>query len=74
MLNLDFFEKSLGIVFRPHFVNDFSRKMFLMLDSVNWPNFIVGLPLLLEILGTMCITVVCLPGCDIINFELTLSF
>ena len=24
----------------PDFLYDFSRKMFLMLDSINWPNFI----------------------------------
>ena len=28
MLNFDFLEKSVGIVSLPHFVNDFSRKMF----------------------------------------------
>ena len=28
MLNFDFLEKSLGIVSPPHFVYDFSRKMF----------------------------------------------
>ena len=36
------------------FVYSFSRKMFLMLYSINWPNFLVCLPLLFEILG-MCI-------------------
>ena len=30
------------------------------LHSINWPNFIVWLPLLLEILNNMCITIVCL--------------
>ena len=33
-------------------------KMFLKLHSINWPNFIVWLPLLLEILGKMCFTIV----------------
>ena len=55
MLNFDFLEKGLGTVLPPNFVYDFSRKIFLMLYSVNWPNFIVWLPLLLEILGNMCI-------------------
>ena len=58
-LNFNFSEKSLALVSPPHFVYDFSRKMFLMLHSINWPNFIVWLPLLLEILGNMCITIVC---------------
>ena len=49
MLDFDFIEKGLGIVFPPHFVHDFSRKMFLVLYSINWPNFNVWLSLLLEI-------------------------
>ena len=40
--------------------------------AINWPNFIVWLPLLLKILGNMCITIVCEPGCDVINFEINL--
>ena len=34
VLHFDYLEKSLGIVSPPHFVNDFSRKMFLMLYSI----------------------------------------
>ena len=56
MLNFDFLDKGLGIVSPTHFVNGFSTKMFLMLYSINWPNFIAWLPLLLEILSNMCIT------------------
>ena len=74
MLDFDFLEKSLGIVSSPHFVHDFSRKMFLMLYANNWPSFIVWLHLLLEILGSMCIAIVCFPGCGIINFEISLIF
>ena len=40
MLNFDFSEKDRGIVSLPHFVYDFSRKMFFMLYSINWLNFI----------------------------------
>ena len=40
MLNFEHLEKGLGIVSLPYFVYNFSRKMFLMLSSVNWPNFI----------------------------------
>ena len=50
MLNFDFLDKGLGIVSPAHFVYDFSTKLFLMLYSINWPNFIAWLPLLLEIL------------------------
>ena len=59
MRNFDFLDMSLGIVFLPHFVNDFSTKIFLMLYSMNWPNFIVWLFLLLEILANTYIAIVC---------------
>ena len=59
MLNLDFLDKGLGIVSPVHFVYDFSKKNFLMLYSINWSNLIVWLALLLEILGTMYISIVC---------------
>ena len=48
--------------------------MFLMVYSIDWPNFIVWLSLLLEILGNICITFVCFPGCDVINFQSSLIF
>ena len=59
MLNFDILDKGLEIVPAAHFVYDFSTKMFLKLYSINWPNFIVWLPLLLEILGNMYIAIVC---------------
>ena len=43
VFNFDFLEKGLGIVSPPHFVNDFSIKTFLVLYSMNWPNFIVDI-------------------------------
>ena len=74
MLNFNFSEKGLGLVSPPHFVYDFSRKMFLMLYSINWTNFIVWLSLLLKILVNMCITIVFQPSCDVINFGINLIF
>ena len=59
MFNFDVLGKGLGIVSPGHFIYDFSTKIFLMLYSVNWPNFIVWLPLLLEILGNICVAIVC---------------
>ena len=59
MLNFDFLDKSLGIVSREHFAYNFPTEMFLMLYSINWPNFIAWLPLLLDLLGNMCIAIVC---------------
>ena len=66
MLNFDFLDKGLGIVSLESFVYDFSTK-------INWPNFMAWLPLLLEILGNMCIAIVWQPGCDVMDFEI-LSF
>ena len=74
MLNFNFLEKSLGIVSLPHFVYDVLRKILLMLYSIYWPSFIVWLRLLLEILGNVYIAIVCFPGCDVINFEINVSF
>ena len=74
MLDFDFLDKSLAIVSPAHFVYDFSTKMFLMLYSINKPNFIAWFPLLLEILGNMCIAIVCEPGCDVMNLEVNLFF
>ena len=52
----------------------FWRKFILLLYSINWPNSIVWLPLLREILGNMCIAVVSYPGCDVIYFEINFTF
>ena len=49
MLNFNFSEKGLGLVFQV--------TMFLILHSINWPNFIVWLPLPLEILDNTCIKI-----------------
>ena len=74
MRNFKFSEKGVGLVSPSYFVHNFSRKMFLMLHSINWPNFIVPLPLFLEILGNMCITIVCWSGFDVIKSEINLVF
>ena len=57
MINYNFSEKDLELVSPLYFVYDFSKKTFLLLHSINWPIFIVWLPLLLEILGNMFITI-----------------
>ena len=69
MLDFNFSEKGLGFLFPPHFVHDSSRKMFPMLHSINWQISIAWLPLLLEILDNMSITIVIWSGCDAIKFE-----
>ena len=73
MFKFDFLEKGLGIVSPSHFMNDFSRKIF-MLYSRNWPDFIVWLPLFLETFGNMCIEILCFSAYDVINFEANLLF
>ena len=55
MLNFDFLEKGLVIVSPTHVVHDFSRKIFFMLYSINRPNFIVRLPLLLDSYWELCV-------------------
>ena len=80
MLDFDFLKKGLEMAFSPHFVYYFSRKRFLLLYSINWPNFIAWLPdcliawlpLLLAILDNMCIRIACFAGCDVIIFEINL--
>ena len=57
--NFSFLGKDLGIFFRPHFVYEFLKKLFLKLCFNNWPNLIAWLLLLLDILINMCIAIVC---------------
>ena len=42
MLNFEFLEKGLGIVSPPHFVFDFSRKIFpiLLTDQISLPDYL----------------------------------
>ena len=74
MANFNFLGKGLGIVLDNILYMIFQKKNYLILYSTNWPNFIVWLPLLLKILGKMCIAIVCFQGCDIINFEVNPLF
>ena len=74
MVNFDFLDKDLGIVSPADFVYDFSTKMFLMIYSINRPNLIAWLPLPLEILGNMCVRIVCEPVCEVMDFEINLLF
>ena len=60
----------LELVSLPHFLHDFWRKIFPLLFSITWPNFIFWLALLSEILGNICIVIVCKASCDIIHFEI----
>ena len=66
MFNFNFPEKCLGLVSPPHFVYDFSRKLFLILLTDQ-----SLLPLLLEVFGNMYTTTV---WCDVVKFEINLIF
>ena len=58
----------------PYFPYGFSRKVFLILYSINLPNFIVWLLLHFEILGIICIRVICFPVSDTVHLEFDLNF
>ena len=46
----------------------------MILNSINWPNFITKFHLLLEIFGTMYIAIVCFTCFEVVNFEINLTF
>ena len=73
MINFDFLEKGLKLVFLPHLVYEFWRKMFVILYSIKPPNILAWLPLLLDILGNVWIVIICFPVSDTIDFEISLS-
>ena len=52
----------------------FHEKIFLLLHSISYPNFIVWLHLLLEISDKMFIVIICYSVGVFINFEIYLSF
>ena len=52
----------------------FFKKNISHVTFFNWPNFFTWLSLLLEILGYMCIVIICCPVCDVIYFQINLSF
>ena len=66
--------KGVQLTSLPHFVFIFLRKIFLMLYYIKWPNLFFRLPLIFEILDSMCIAIICCLVSDIINFEINLNF
>ena len=77
LTNIKLFEKTksgLELVFLPHFLHNFLIKVFLLRCSINWPNFILWLPLIREILNNKCAVNLCWPDCDVINFQIDLIF
>ena len=68
------FSKTFGNSFSTTFYASFWQKNISHVIPIDWPNFIVWLPLLHDILGNMCIANVCFSDCDVINFEINVSF
>ena len=65
------------LVFQERVWDEFLHHILCMMfqeKCFSWSNFIVWLLLPLEILGNMCITIVCEPRCDVIKFEINLIF
>ena len=63
----------MGVVSPPHFVYDFSRKIFIIFYFIIRSNILARLSLLLEILRAI-IVIICFPVYDVTNFEIKLSF
>ena len=51
----------LELVFQPHFLFNFYRKIFTLLYYTNFPNIIVWFFFYCEIFGNMCIVIICHP-------------
>ena len=66
--------RGLELVSLPHFLHQFWRKTFLTLYVIKCPNFIAWLPLLLDMLGNICIVMKYFPVYDVINFKIDLIF
>ena len=72
--NFWFYGKGSGTIFQMNFVYYISGKISVTLYFINLPNFIVWLPLLLEILDNMCIVLICFLAFDVKNVEINLNF
>ena len=72
MLDFWFFKKEFGTSLSTTFCGWLYKKK--MCYILYWSNFILWLPLLLEISGNICLVFVYYPVCDVVNFEINLSF
>ena len=73
MLYFGFLEIGLGLLSWPRLVWYFKKKR-LMLYCTNWPGFIVWMSLVYKISKIMSIVIVYYPACEVVNFEIYLSF
>ena len=65
-------DRCLELVSLPHVLHDFRRKIFLTLYFSNRPDQIYSPDCLAspEIMGNMCIVIICCPVYDVANFEI----
>ena len=71
---------SVAVIYKP--VNWFAQQINSLVSiwgqqwhlMTNWPHFIGWLPLLLEILGNICVVIICFPIYDVKDSEIKLSF
>ena len=66
------FGTSLAVIFCVWFFK--KNQVCQVIYSIIWPDFIVWLPLPLEILNNLCIAIISFQVCYIINFEINFSF
>ena len=52
----------------------YEEKYFSLYIFIKWQNFMVWLPLLLQILGYMGIVIICCPAGEVVNSEINRSF
>ena len=69
-----FFIKGSGTSFPTTFCVRIFKNFFSMLHFFSWTNFTVWLSLFLEITDNMCTVIIWFPVCEVINFEINLSY
>ena len=74
MLNFDFSEKGLGLVPPPHLFQGYSRKMFLVLHSFNWPISLSDCLYFLRYWSKCVLQLFVYRIVKLYNLKLTLSF
>ena len=67
-------KRGLELVSLTHFLYSFWRKLFLLLNYIDWPSFTVWLPLLREILSNTSTATVCWQGCGVMNFVINVVY
>ena len=67
-----FFRKGFATSSSTTFLAWFFKKNISQLYSINWPNFIFSLPLLVDILGKRCVIIICFLVYNLMDFGINL--